>query len=295
MPNELQDWDIVSGVGITALGVAAARAVETSRADGLVRDPYAADFVRAARSSVPMPTRIEDADAEEIGWATMSQFMGLRSRFLDDYLRDSQVAGDNDAGVRQVVILAAGLDSRAYRLPWTEGTTVYEVDQPRVLEFKDEVLADSGAEPACVRRAVHIDLRDDWATALRESGFDPKQPTAWLAEGLIMYLPSDAAERLLTTVHELSALGSTIAVEYMVGIHSVLADSTEASMSQEMGIDILSLISDEEYDPNARLRELGWTVEESTAAQLAERYGRTLDGEFAQFATNGRYLTARKR
>lgn len=291
MAGELRDWDIVSGVGITALGVAAARAVETSRPDPLVRDPYAADFVRAAESPVPMPTRAEEVDDDEYQWSIMSVFLGLRSRFLDEYLRDCV----DTAGIRQVVVLAAGLDSRAFRLEWPEDTTVYEVDQPRVLEFKDEVLRRSGAEARCERRAVPVDLRDDWATALRDAGFDPKAPTAWLAEGLIMYLPEEAAERLLTTVHAHSEPGSAIAVEYMPGVRSALADSAAATLAERTGIDITSLLPDADYDPHVRLGELGWSVDEVTVAELAQRYGRTFDDEVSELAGNGRYLTARKR
>ncbi|MBB3663230.1 methyltransferase (TIGR00027 family) [Prauserella sediminis] len=295
MVYELRDWDIVSGVGITALGVAAARAVETSRTDALVRDPYAAEFVRAAESPIPMPTRAEDVADDDHRWSLMSVFLGLRSRYLDEYLLGSHESAGASVGARQVVLLAAGLDSRAFRLPWPEGATVYEVDQPRVLQFKDAVLAHGGAEPACERRGVPIDLRDDWAAALAGSGFDPAAPTSWLAEGLMPYLPADAAERLLTTVHKLSAPGSTIAVEYMPGVGSALADSSAASLSAGLGIDLASLLSDADYDPNARLSELGWAVDEVTVAQLAERYGRTFDDEeVAELAGKGRYLTARK-
>ncbi|MBB3050107.1 methyltransferase (TIGR00027 family) [Prauserella isguenensis] len=242
-----------------------------------------------------MPTRAEDVADDDRRWSPMSAFLGLRSRFLDEYLLDS-CNGAGEAGVRQVVVLAAGLDSRAFRLPWPHGVTVHEVDQPRVLEFKDEVLDRSGAEPGCTRRVVPVDLRDDWAGALVGSGFDPAAPTCWLAEGLMPYLPGDAAERLLTTVHELSAHGSTIAVEYMPRMGSIFADSSAASLAAGFGIDLAALLSDADYDPNARLAELGWAVDEVTAAQLADRYGRTFDdGEIAELAGNGRYLTARKR
>lgn len=296
MVRELQDWDIVSGVGITALGVAAARAVETSRTDPLVRDPYAGDFIRAAESPIPMPASAEDVADDDNLWSRMAVFLGLRSRYLDEYLLDVPRIAGQQAGTRQVVLLAAGLDSRAFRLPWPQTATVYEVDQPRVLEFKDEVLGRDGAEAECTRRVVPIDLRDDWATALRESGFDPTLPTTWLAEGLMPYLPADAADRLLVTVDELSGPGSTIAVEYLPGVRAMLADPAAASLSAAAGIDIASLLSEDDYDPNVRLAELAWEVEEVTAAQLADRYGRTFDGEeLAEMAGKGRYLTARKR
>ena len=117
------------------------------------------------------------------------------------------------AGIKQAVILASGLDSRAYRLTWPAGTVVYEIDQPQVIEFKTQTLAELGAAPTADRRVVAIDLRDDWPAALRAAGFDPEQPTAWSAEGLLGYLPPEAQDRLLDTITELSAPGSRFATE----------------------------------------------------------------------------------
>ena len=94
--------------------------------------------------------------------------------------------------MRQIVIPAAGLDSRAYRLAWPDGTVVFELDQPQVLEFKHEVLAGSGDAPTAERREIAVDLRDDWPQALRRSGFDPSRPSAWIVEGLLVYLPAAA-------------------------------------------------------------------------------------------------------
>lgn len=95
--------------------------------------------------------------------------------------------------------MAAGLDARAYRLSWPAGTVVYEVDQPEVIAFKSDALARIGAEPTAERRAVGIDLRDDWSTALRDNGFDAAAPTAWIAEGLLPYLPPQARTGCWTT------------------------------------------------------------------------------------------------
>ena len=134
--------------------------------------------------------------------------MAVRTKFFDEFFLDA-----TNAGIRQVVILASGLDARAYRLPWPDGTTVYEIDQPQVIEFKSRTLAELGAQPTAHRRAVAIDLRDDWPAALRAAGFDPAQPSAWSAEGLLGYLPPDAQDRLLDTITELSAPGSRIATE----------------------------------------------------------------------------------
>ena len=138
----------------------------------------------------------------------MTDNMAVRTKFFDEFFLDAA-----HAGIRQAVILASGLDARAYRLPWPAGTTVYEIDQPQVIEFKSRTLAELGAEPTADRRAVAIDLRDDWPAALRAAGFDPDQPSAWSAEGLLGYLPPDAQDRLLNTITALSAPGSRIATE----------------------------------------------------------------------------------
>jgi methyltransferase (TIGR00027 family) len=138
----------------------------------------------------------------------MTDNMAVRTKFFDEFFIDA-----TNAGIRQAVILASGLDARAYRLPWPAGTTVYEIDQPQVIEFKSRTLAELGAQPTALRRAVAIDLRDDWPAALRAEGFDPDAPSAWSAEGLLGYLPPEAQDRLLDTITALSAPGSRIATE----------------------------------------------------------------------------------
>jgi methyltransferase (TIGR00027 family) len=143
----------------------------------------------------------------------MTDNMAVRTKFFDEFFLSA-----TGAGVRQAVILASGLDSRAYRLAWPAGTTVYEIDQPDVIEFKTRTLAGLGAEPTAQRRTVAMDLRYDWPSALIEEGFDPNQPTAWSAEGLLGYLPPDAQDRLLDTITELSAPGSRVAVESVPNI-----------------------------------------------------------------------------
>ncbi|GAA3439943.1 SAM-dependent methyltransferase [Kutzneria kofuensis] len=182
------DWDIVTDVGITALAVAAARAIESHRANPLVSDPYAELFVAAARPQPPMPTRPADAPDP---WQDMGDYLGVRSRFFDEYF----AAG----ATRQAVLLAAGLDVRGYRLDWPAGTVVYELDVPKVLQFKQNVLADNGVASRTEVRNVDVDLRDDWPTALQRAGFDRTAPTSWLAEGLLPFLPNDAVERLFTS------------------------------------------------------------------------------------------------
>jgi methyltransferase (TIGR00027 family) len=213
-------WDLASSVGATATMVAAARAMASTAEDALINDPFAEPLVRAV--GVDFFTRLVtgelrpedlDSDSESVGMQRMTDNMAVRTKFFDEFFLSA-----TEGGIRQAVILASGLDSRAYRLAWPAGTTVYEIDQPDVIEFKTKTLADLGAEPTAERRTVAMDLRYDWPSALIEEGFDPNQPTAWSAEGLLGYLPPDAQDRLLDTITELSAPGSRVAVESVPNI-----------------------------------------------------------------------------
>jgi methyltransferase (TIGR00027 family) len=200
--------------------VAAARAMATRADRPLIDDPFAEPLVRAV--GVDLLTRlatgevnpddlndVHDGAAGSAGaMSRMADNMAVRTKFFDEFF-----LGATRAGIEQVVILASGLDSRAYRLAWPAGTVVYEVDQPQVIEFKSRTLAKLGAAPTTERRVVAIDLRDEWPAALRAAGFDPTQPTAWSAEGLLGYLPPEAQDRLLDTITELSAPGSRLATE----------------------------------------------------------------------------------
>ena len=217
---EGDSWDLASSVGATATMVAAARAMATSADNPLINDPFAEPLVRAV--GVDFFTRLVtgelrpedlDSDNESVGMQRMTDNMAVRTKFFDEFFLSA-----TEGGIRQAVILASGLDSRAYRLAWPAGTTVYEIDQPEVIEFKTTTLAELGAEPTAKRRTVAMDLRYDWPSALIEEGFDPNQPTAWSAEGLLGYLPPDAQDRLLDTITELSAPGSRVAVESVPNI-----------------------------------------------------------------------------
>jgi methyltransferase (TIGR00027 family) len=222
-------WDLASSVGATATMVAAARAMASKADDALIDDPFAEPLVRAV--GVDFFTRLVtgelrpedlDSDSESVGMQRMTDNMAVRTKFFDEFFLDATGGGNSaeatDGGIRQAVILASGLDSRAYRLAWPAGTTVYEIDQPDVIEFKTRTLAELGAEPTAERRTVAMDLRYDWPTALIEEGFDPNQSTAWSAEGLLGYLPPDAQDRLLDTITELSAPGSRLGVESVPNI-----------------------------------------------------------------------------
>src|SRR5438270_4641004 len=217
MPRTDNDtWEITESVGATALGVAAARAAETESENPLISDPFARVFLDAAGDGVwnwfaapDLPAEIAEAEPDlQPRMQGMVGYMAARTVFFDQFFLDAA-----RSGVHQVVILAAGLDSRAWRLPWPDGVTVYELDQPRVLEFKSSTLDDHGAQPACNRVAVPVDLRQDWPTALRQAGFDASAPSAWSAEGLMPYLPAPAQELLFDRVQDLAAAGSRVAVE----------------------------------------------------------------------------------
>ena len=209
-------WEITESVGATALGVASSRAVETRSENPLIRDPFAQVFLDAAGDGVwnwhsagQLPAEVVEAEPlVPLQMRAMVDYMACRTAFFDNFFLDA-----TRAGIGQAVILAAGLDARSYRLPWPDGVTVYELDQHKVLDFKASTLAEHGAEPACHRVAVPVDLRHDWPTALRQAGFDASAPSAWSVEGLTPYLPAEAQDLLLERIDELTVAGSRVAVE----------------------------------------------------------------------------------
>lgn len=262
-------WDLASSVGATATMVAAQRAL--GHREGLIDDPYAEPLVRAV--GVDFINRMLDGEVTftDIDPAftirLAAEGMAVRTRWFDQLFRDAA-----DAGVRQAVILAAGLDARAYRLPWPAGTTVYEVDQPEVVEFKTSTLDRLGAGPTATRRVVAIDLRDDWPTALATNGFDSSKPTAWIAEGLLIYLPPDAQDKLFDTITTLSAPGSWLATERVHDVGSFIAGRPKevAEKMKELGSDIE--MADLVYQGKRAnvaeyLEKLGWTVTEASAQE----------------------------
>jgi methyltransferase (TIGR00027 family) len=277
-------WDLASSVGATATMVAAARAMATTADNPLINDPFADPLVRAV--GVDFFTRLVtgelrpedlDSDSETVGMQRMTDSMAVRTKFFDEFF-----LGATAAGVRQAVILASGLDSRAFRLAWPAGTTVYEIDQPEVIEFKTRTLADLGAEPTANRRTVAMDLRYDWPSALIEEGFDPKQPAAWSAEGLLGYLPPDAQDRLLDTITELSAPGSRVAVESVPNIDPA---------DHEKAIERMQAASERWRDHGFDLNfgELVYLGDRNEAAAYLGDHGWQLSGNSAKelFAANG--------
>jgi methyltransferase (TIGR00027 family) len=240
-------WDLASSVGVTATMVAAGRAMASKAETPLIDDPFADPLVRAVGLDFFVKMIDGEIDFSLVPNASpertqaITNGMGVRTKYFDDYLLAAV-----GAGVRQVVILASGLDSRAYRLDWPSGMVVYEVDQPQVIEFKTTTLADLGAQPTATRRTVPIDLRADWPAALRAAGLDADAPTAWLAEGLLIYLPPEAQDRLFDNITALSVPGSAIATEYVPGLQNLDAERVREQTAQLRGhgldIDMPSLV-----------------------------------------------------
>jgi methyltransferase (TIGR00027 family) len=289
--SDSDTWDLASSVGATATMVAAARALATRDTNPIINDPFAAALVRAV--GIDFFTRVVDGEIEptDIGETgngelqTETDSLAVRTRFFDEFFTDATAAGIN-----QAVILAAGLDARAYRLAWPPGSVVYEVDQPKVVAFKTETMAGLGATPTAERRTVSIDLREDWPAALRNSGFDDTKPAAWSAEGLLMYLPPEAQDRLFDHITALSAPGSQLATEYHPDSGPTMAERGQAMSDRwaDLGcdVDLSGLFYEGERNNVADyLSDRGWQVVTRARRELFGDYGRAFpaDDELAAF------------
>jgi len=269
---------VPTGVGLTALAVAAARAIESSRSDRLFDDPFAQDFfLFFAVGAQPRPESSNQASFDL--WTSMGDYVALRTRFLDDFLTDSC-----QAGCRQVVVLGAGLDTRAYRLSWPDGVRLFELDTDDVLSFKEPVISGRQASPRCQRVAIAVDLRDDWPTIVLRAGFDPQQPTAWLAEGLLRYLGAAETVRLLERVTSLSAAASRLAVEYS-GADALRDPEMIASLAEldpAAAEDQRRFWGSEEFDddPEPWLANHGWQTSVHRIDELATEHGRPVPPAF---------------
>lgn len=270
-------WDITTGVGSTALFVAAARALEAQKPDPLAVDHYAEVFCRAVGG--PWADLLDGKapdhplKSEEFGTHFVT-FQAARTRYFDAYFR-----GSAEAGVRQIVMLAAGLDSRAYRLDWPEGTTVFELDQPRVLEFKRQTLEHHGATPKAQRREVSIDLREDWPQALQASGFRPEEPSAWIAEGLLIYLPGAAQAQLFGGIDAMARRGSHLAVEEGRPMDNTAfkAKVHQAKEADDMRGQWWQLVYNEQCAPAAQwFSQRDWSAVETTLTDYLESVGRAV-------------------
>jgi methyltransferase (TIGR00027 family) len=275
-------WDLATSVGTTATMVAAARAIATG--EGAIDDPFAEPLVRAV--GVDFLTRwatgelrSDDVDEEGTTWglAQMPAAMAARTRYFDEFFANAAAAG-----IRQAVILASGLDARAYRLDWPAGMTVYEIDQPAVIEFKTSTLEGLGAQPTADLRTVAIDLREDWPAALKAAGFDTSESSAWIAEGLYGYLPPEAQDRLLDAVTALGAPGSRLGSEAVPNTADLDPDEARERMREatakwrEHGFDLdFSELGfqGERNDVGDYLAARGWTSVATPMAELLDSHG----------------------
>jgi methyltransferase (TIGR00027 family) len=278
-------WDLASSVGVTATMVAAARAVATRSPDALINDQFAEPLVRAVgidfftkMANGELDPRALDGD-EDGSLQHLVDAMAVRTEYFDNFFVSAH--GAMAAGIRQAVILASGLDSRAYRLPWPSRTTVFEVDQPQVIEFKTATLASLGERPTADRRPVAIDLRDDWPAALTQAGFNPAEPAAWIAEGILPYLPTDAQDRLLDQITALSVPGSRFATEGL-DINPANEEDLRCRMQcmsdrwREHGVDIDIaglMYFDDRADVAPYLAGHGWEIVCSSTNDLLAQHG----------------------
>jgi methyltransferase (TIGR00027 family) len=284
-------WEITESVGATALGVAAARAADTESANPLINDPFARVFLDRVGHGVwdwygapELPAEVIEAEPDmPQRMQALVGYFATRTKFFDTAFLDAA-----EAGIRQAIILAAGLDARSWRLPWPDGTTVYELDQDRVLDFKLNTLREHGAEPKANRVPVAVDLRQDWPTALQQAGFDAQAPSVWSIEGLLMYLPAAAQHLLFDRIQDLAAPGSRIAVEGLGPEFAVpeLRDQRRERMNRirklmaKSGSKIEVPSTDELWyfeereDVSDWLRRHGWDVTATPSDELMASYGR---------------------
>jgi len=289
--TDSDSWEITEGVGKTALVAAALRAAETESENPLISDPFARVFLTVAGdaglnwfAAAEVPAEIAELAPDlKPRMKGLVDYMAVRTAFFDQFFLDA-----TRAGVRQVAILAAGLDSRSCRLPWPDGVTVYELDLPQVLEFKSRTLRESGARPTCNLVNVPVDLRHDWPAALQQAGFDTSAPSAWSVEGLLMYLPAEAQDLLFTRIQGLTAPGSRVGVE---GLAPDFADPEARALRRERMDRVRELMAntdaqlevpktdelwyfEERDDVGDWLRRHGWDVTVTPSDELMAGYGR---------------------
>jgi methyltransferase (TIGR00027 family) len=295
MPRSSEDtWDLATGVGTTATMVAAARAVASRQPDPVLNDPFAAVLVRTV--GLRLFTRIVDGllDFSEIGAGWFPSLFGIRSRTVDDFIADAC-----RRGIRQVVILASGLDCRAYRLAWPSATTVYEIDQPAVIDWKATVMAGLCCPLVAQHRCVGIDLRQDWPLALQQRGFDPARPTAWVAEGLLIgYLPPKAHDEILDDITALSAPGSRIAGDHFDirrpdSVSEMLNELHDTWSKKDPALNLRSLtFPGPRQDSAVYLAERGWTTHDTELIDLFRAIDRPAPAEVPAATSFWRFFSA---
>jgi methyltransferase (TIGR00027 family) len=306
-------WGITEGVGATAMGMALARAAETVSDAPLFEDPYAQHFVDAAIAQGWTPpyshatlAQLGDVDASAGKFVrAMTDYSLCRTRFFDEFFA-AAAAG----GIRQVVVLAAGLDARTWRLPWRRGTVVYEIDQPQVVAFKAKAVQALNRETEARSVLVPLDLRDDWPKALLHNGFDTILATAWSVEGLLPYLPPEAQDLLFERINELSANGSRIVVDAFTAefygqrgaaevrdattrIRSAFEQLDGAGPADMLDRDQL-IYEVERADVADWLTEHGWSTSRENALDTMTRYGRRVPDDVDKSSLSADLITAER-
>ncbi|ORB52120.1 hypothetical protein BST43_19350 [Mycobacteroides saopaulense] len=260
------------------LTLAALRALESRRANPLLFDEHAQTIIDAVgdpytQALLDIGLHEEPSTDNELRTHLLTNYMSVMCRYYDDSLLAS-VRG----GTRQVVLLAGGLDTRAYRLPWPDGTVVYEVDYPEALTLKMKALDNSGAVLRATQRMVHSGLADWWQAELTLAGFDPDAPTAWLAEAVISNLPGRSQDAMFERIIEMSAPGSMIATDNdpLAPSGQAWCDIVDATTPEAIrGADYSVLAHyDERTLPGEWLSGHGWLTQTFTNRELAQRYGR---------------------
>ena len=196
-------------VGLTSRWMAAARARESERADRLFNDPFAASL--AGPEGFAWPNRMEPVTLPAVPGPALGPglYVAVRTRFFDDFLLDASWS----IGIRQVVLVAAGMDARAFRLDWLPRTRLYELDRPEVLSAKDAVMDRLRTQPSCERHTVGVDLEQPWAQALLDAGYEVQEASVWLIEGLLFYLSPTTVRTLLEAVSSLASEGSRLGMD----------------------------------------------------------------------------------
>lgn len=240
----------------TACWTAAVRAAENKREDRLFDDPWA-EALAGEAGAAWLAARPAD---------TLNAII-IRTRYFDDFIQGIA----NQHGIKQIVLMAAGLDTRAYRLMWLTGTRLFELDQPGVLQTKEEIMQLSGAKPGCVRQSIAADLAGAWIEALLSSGFDPQKRSAWLLEGFLFYVPSETIVQILREVSGLAASGSWLGFDVInEAVLSSPWTKPWVDMQAQGGAPWIGTLD----DPESFLAELGWEASLTQAGQPDANYGR---------------------
>jgi len=253
MANEIKpDVDLSA----TAHWIAAIRARENERQDALFHDPWAA-MLAGEKGMAWIKERTEESVIPIL----------LRTRYFDDFLQ--RIVHQDK--IHQIVLMAAGMDTRAFRLEWPEGTQFFELEQSQVLHYKEEILQSAGAFPACQRTTIEVDLCGSWEEKLTKTGFDPHERSGWLLEGFLFYLPERTIAELLDRVSALASQGSRVGFDIVNRItltHPLTLHWIQ--MQAKSGAPWLGTMD----DPVGVLNALGWTARLTQAGQEDANHGR---------------------